>query len=368
MKKTGPLVVLVCPLNWGLGHATRCIPVVRSFLNRGCQVVIGSEGSPMALLQEAFGDQVSYKLFPGKKVRYPADGRMVTSILFQLPSLLFSVFKEHFRLRQLIRETGASIVVSDNRYGLSNPGVQTIFLTHQVFIRATTGLRWAERMLDAFVRVFILRFDVCWVPDYPGPKNLSGSLSHKRVMPGLRFVGPLSRFAAAGPKVNPLPEGFSDRFYLLLLSGPEPQRSMLESLLLSAEYDHPVVMVRGKAGEKHMVTNEHRVLIDHAGTASMRYLISKALLVICRPGYSTIMDLSSFGKKALMIPTPGQTEQEYLGALLSEREWVAAVPQDQLCSALSAGISLALQKQGIPCLGGDRSLLSGAVDEAMARA
>ncbi|MEE4177441.1 MAG: glycosyltransferase [Bacteroides sp.] len=357
--------VLVCPLAWGLGHATRCVPIIQALLKRGRAVVVAADGAPLDFLKQEFGTRVAYHRFPGMIVRYPEKGRLAVQILFQLPAFLLSVIKEHRQLKKLIRDTGATLLISDNRYGLWNKKVFSVFMTHQVFIQAPEYWKWIEPLLWRLTRWFIRPYDHCWIPDFPFEPNLSGRLSHGRSLQNLHFIGPLSRFSAIAEQdyENPLPEGFPKEYYLVLLSGPEPQRSLLEEIL-KKQFETtclPVVFVLGKLGVEQKEQKEKLLIFNHFATPQLAFLIKNARLVICRSGYSSIMDLAVFGKKALLIPTPGQTEQEYLGSLLEEQGQAHCVKQDQL--DLQRDIAPAMFYSGILKIDRHDGLLEKALDE-----
>lgn len=358
-------VVLICPLNWGLGHAARCVPVVRAFLNEGCQIVVAAEGGPLALLKNEFSETIEYCQFPGMNVRYSGKN-MVLNMARQLPALLQAIWKEHRLLKKIVQETKADVVVSDNRYGLWHRGVRSVFVTHQVFIQLPLQLKVLEPVLYGMNRYFMKKYDHCWVPDFRGEYNLSGLLSHKKKLKGLNFVGPLSRFASGTQETGQeellrLPTDY----FLVILSGPEPQRSLLEQELIR-QFDAAaleVIFVRGKIGEAPVEGTPLRTMLNHASTPIMKQLIANARLVVCRPGYSTLMDLAVFGKKALVIPTPGQTEQEYLGRMLHQQGSAACVVQDQI--NLSNDLVSAGKMKGIPGIAFDQDQLQAAVQDLL---
>jgi UDP:flavonoid glycosyltransferase YjiC (YdhE family) len=359
-------IVLICPLNWGLGHASRCIPIINGLLSRNCKVVVAADGPPLALLQKEFPHLVFFR-FRGKTVRYPEKGNMVLKMLAQVPSLLYSIWKEHKELKKLIIKTGASVVISDNRYGLWSKHAKTVFITHQLFIRAPRAIKWVEPVIERLNKFFIRRFDQCWVPDFPESPGLSGSLSHKESIPGVRFVGTLSRISdlsESGFK-NPLPNDFNKAFSLAIISGPEPQRSIFENILRAQveKTTQPVVFMLGKpeGGLRQKTANAY--FFDHATTAEFAWLIKNAGMVICRSGYSTLMDLSAFGKKALLVPTPGQTEQEYLGQMLAESGQARCVKQMEL--KLESDIILADKCYGIKTFKQTDDLLNEALAQVL---
>lgn len=371
-----PPLVLVCPLNWGLGHASRCVPLIRAFLDAGCRVVVAAEGFPLRFLQQVFGREVEYEELTGVQITYPSGHQMFFRMLRLLPTLLRSIWVEHRRIQHLVKRKVASIVISDNRYGLFTRSAKCVLITHQLFFLMPPAWRMLQGPVRSLIHWFVRRFDHCWIPDEAGPNNLSGLLSHERPFTDVRFIGPLSRFYGIPERAyrNPFKGDFPQGFYLVMLSGPEPQRSMLEHLLREAfaGLEWPVVFVRGRPGVGAAQTTSlpktdcqkaNICSLNHAADEELAYLISRARLVVCRPGYSSIMDLSAFGKKALVIPTPGQTEQEYLGLHMAGKGWVYCTSQDDI--RLREQLALAESLAGIPRLTPRKDLLQQALREIL---
>jgi UDP:flavonoid glycosyltransferase YjiC (YdhE family) len=334
------LKVLVAPLDWGLGHATRCIPVIKELLNQRCVVIIAASGAQKALLQEEF-PSLSFVEISGYHIKYDKNRALsIFRLITSIPKILIRVKRENKWLRRFARDERPDLVLSDNRYGLYLPGVCCVFMTHQLLIRAPFGGsfgRVAERFLQQLNYFFIQRFSRCWVPDIPGDNSLSGKLSHTRNMPSIptTYIGLLSRFGAAATSVA----GTVD--LLVLLSGPEPQRTILEKMILDQAKgsDYRIVLVRGlPGGGKPLSAPAGMHVHDHLPAAALEPLIRQSSLVLARSGYSTVMDLVRLGKKAIYIPTPGQTEQEYLGTYLSEHGWGLCIQQGSfsLPAALAA--------------------------------
>jgi hypothetical protein len=385
-KLTG--TVLVCPLNWGMGHAARCIPVIWMFQRKGLNVIVAGDEPVLAYLKDEFGATVKYLHLAGFRVRYPSRGSFALKILTQLPGFIYNIWKEHILLNRLIKETGARLLVSDNRYGLFTNKAKTIFLTHQIYVKAPRCLRWTKPVLDHCNHWMIKRFDTCWVPDTDDSENLSGDLSQSIKLSGVKYIGVLSRFYSidAAEEQNPLTAGFPDDFILVLLSGPEPQRSILEKKLMQQlrTSGDAVVFVRGLirnssgddsnliahddhiAHDYHCKNNEsfdervHQIDFSNLPSKKLAYLIRKSRLVICRSGYSTIMDLAVFGKKALLIPTPGQTEQEYLAKRMHAMGWALSVDQQYI--NIQKHIVEAEKYKGIPRKPERSDLLKEAID------
>lgn len=301
--------ILIAPLDWGLGHTTRCIPIIRHLTALGHQVVVAGTGAQLSLLRPQF-PQLTLVPLEGYAVRYGTTRRgFAPAILRQLPRLLGVIGRERRWLQRLAGEQRIDGIISDNRYGLFHPKIPSVILTHQP--RVLTGL---GPIADALVRRLhyrlLGRFGQCWIPDVAGTPNLGGRLSHPQPLPArATYLGLLSH-------LQPQATGKGGGYLLVLLSGPEPQRTLLSRILWQqvVPYDGQVVFVEGSddcplPGPVPEHVRYHRRLTP----AGLQPLLEGAGLVICRSGYSTLMDLSLLQQKAVLIPTPGQTEQEYLG-------------------------------------------------------
>lgn len=316
-------VVLVAPLDWGLGHATRCIPLIHALLKNGCTVLLAGNGNIRDLLSLEF-PTLRWLELPGYHVRY-ATHRWATAfqIVAQIPQILSVIQYEQNWLKRVAQQYRIDAVVSDNRYGLHHSSLSSVFITHQ--LRIQSGLnKIADDVLQKMNYRFIQRFSACWVPDEEG-NGLAGQLSHpvqKPLVP-LHYLGPLSRFAN-----NDTPS--SATHLLVLLSGPEPQRTLLEQLLQQqiGGYKGKVVWVRGLPGAAETIDLPSHVEVHaHLPAAVLEQKIKNASFVISRCGYSTVMDLMVLRKKAVFIPTPGQTEQEYLARHLMAHNRALCIAQ-----------------------------------------
>jgi uncharacterized protein (TIGR00661 family) len=321
--------ILVCPLDWGLGHATRCIPLIEEIQRQGGTVLIGASGNPLTLLAEALPNLERIH-FPGFQARYPKKNLAMAMIL-QLPRLFYSIYKEHGLLKKVISEHRIDAVISDNRFGLFTKRIPCIFMTHQLFIKAPKSFHFTEPLLYKINAAFIHQYTACWVPDVASEDNLSGALSHKKKCPERTvFIGPLSRFKKEDKKT----ENNQQRWDLLvLLSGPEPQRSIFEEKVLEQLQGTQlnILLVRGIPGNPVISFSQKNINIkNHLDTAAMKEALLLADLVLSRPGYSSIMDLAQLQKKAIFVPTPGQTEQEYLANNFSKKGACYFQTQDQL--------------------------------------
>jgi uncharacterized protein (TIGR00661 family) len=326
--------ILVCPLDWGIGHATRCVPVIRELLRQNVNVIIGAGGRPLAFLKQEF-PTLQFIEFPGYRFSYPASGNMAFKMILQSPRILWGIRKERQLLEQIIKNYNIDCVISDNRFGLSTKKTPSVFITHQVMIKAPRCLPFMESILYRVNRYFISKFNECWIPDFDDEPNLSGDLSHLKPLPSNSFyVGPLSRFDEV-PVVNSEQEINKHIKYdfLVLLSGPEPQRTILEEKILTQlEYDgNSALVLSGKPESKQEMIHENNIrILPHLDTESLKIAVSESDIILSRPGYSTIMDLAVLGKKAVFIPTPGQTEQEYLAAYCMKNKWYYSMAQDKI--------------------------------------
>lgn len=309
--------VLICPLDWGLGHATRCIPIIQQLILNGFNVIVAADNRPLLLLQKEF-PQLEYIRFKGYDIRYPSGKNMNSRMMMLAPLIIYRIFVEHQMLKKIIKQYGIDIVISDNRFGAWNKSVYSVYITHQITIKAPKYLNFAEVILYKLHSYFINKYDECWIPDNKGEINLSGDLTHSNPIPkNASFIGILSRF-------NNFVKDSQEILYdvVIILSGPEPQRS-----ILSIKLKEQLLHTKLKAFIVEGITEvyEETILSDNINVVS--YLTYKELvrkiqqgkLIICRPGYSTLMDLATLNLKAAFIPTPGQTEQEYIANYMKEK-------------------------------------------------
>lgn len=311
--------ILIAPLDWGLGHATRCIPLIRHILALGHVPVIAADGRPLALLRDEFpaGEFIPFK---GYEISYPEGQGMVWKMGVAAPRILRRIAEEHHELEEMIGRHRIDAVISDNRFGLYSKRVPCVYITHQVMIKAP----FLEGFLHRLHRSYMDRYTEVWVPDH-SEHGLSGDLGHRYPMPQTgRFIGPLSRFA--GGTTAPTQD------LLVLISGPEPQRTRFERMVLEQlrSFNGSAMAVLGTPEIKDERQDErgHRI-VPHLPAGQLEQAIRGSRLIISRSGYSTIMDLSVLGKKAAFVPTPGQTEQEYLGRMFHQRGQHLLMPQRQ---------------------------------------
>lgn len=317
---------LVAPLNWGLGHATRCIPLIQKLLSEGHEIIIASDGHPMELLKQEFPELLLID-FPSYNIRYNKGKSQFSAMLRSIPVIFRGIIREHLQLKEIIRKHQIERVISDNRFGLWNKHLHSTYITHQLMIKMPKGLGFMTPVIWLGHRFFINRFDVCMIPDFEGEENLSGDLSHKYPLPRhARFIGPLSRFAQISTQSPIIPDLRFDT--VALVSGPEPQRTIFEQQLIKRfkNTDERVLIIQGLPADKTSrqieQSHENLTILPHLDTNNLASILLQAKKIICRSGYSTIMDLHALNclDKAELIPTPGQTEQEYLALYLKQKK------------------------------------------------
>jgi len=304
-----PKKVLVAPLDWGMGHATRCVPVIRELISQNAHVILAASGRGQFVLKNEF-PQLKFIELPGINIVYPANGSMAWHMFRQSGKMLRAISREHVLLQKMLETHTFTHVISDNRYGLHTTKARTVFISHQVKVKAPVGLKIFEPLLHSISNSFIHRFDELWIPDIESDNSLSGDLSDcSSIKIPVKYTGVLSRFKNSTVVKNKKYD------IILLLSGPEPQRT---------EFENIVVNQLRTSGKKSLVikgrpesTDEHREPdIDFVNTITDDLLVSllhPETLLIVRPGYSTLMDLTVLHHSFVcFVPTPGQTEQEYL--------------------------------------------------------
>jgi predicted glycosyltransferase len=280
------------------------------------------------------------------------------TMLLQIPRILNAIRYEHYWLDGVMRQYRFDLIISDNRYGLYHRDTYSVFITHQLLIK--TPFRMMERLLQRSNYRLINRFYECWVPDVAFPPYLAGELAHPAVLPKVpvKYIGALSRLRFE-------PSGAAGEHLLVLLSGPEPQRSILEEKILQQleHLDRKILLVRGVPGETSIpYAAPHVRICNHMPAKQLNDAFAQASLVISRCGYSTVMDLMATRKKSILIPTPGQTEQEYLAQHLMQQQLALCIPQDEfkLEAALQLAASFPYRADSFDM---DRSKLSGVISE-----
>jgi uncharacterized protein (TIGR00661 family) len=295
--------IILAPLDWGLGHAARCVLLIKQLQQQQNNVVIACTSEQQKFLKQEVSGIEFVSLF-GYNMRYAKILPLWVKILIQFPKLFAVVRKENKWLANYLKKNETDVVISDNRFGFYNENVESVFITHQLNVQAP----FFQSIINCINSSFIKKYNACWVPDYAEEeKRLSGILSTKKGIKNIVFIEPLSRFEK---------KEIQQKKYdvLILLSGPEPQRTLLEEKLISAfeNTSYKIALVRGSFSECAQKMPSNFYVVKVASSKQLQELFNVSDKIICRSGYSTLMDLDALGLKALLIPTPGQSEQEYL--------------------------------------------------------
>ncbi|WP_395053773.1 glycosyltransferase [Flavobacterium sp.] len=313
--------ILVAPLNWGLGHATRCIPIINALLDNGFNPILASDGTALTLLKKEFPNLLTLEL-PSYNVEYAKKAsNFKWKIIKNSPKTINAILQEKKIIKSWIKEYNLLGIISDNRLGVHSKKVPSVFITHQLTVLSGRTTYISSKVHQFFIK----KFNECWVPDYKDVPNLTGKLGHlKDSNLNLKYIGILSRL-----EKQQLPLVYD---LMILLSGPEPQRTLLEEkLIIELEnYNQKVVFIKGKIEAQQIVNVEKNITFyNYMQTKELEKTINESEIVLCRSGYTTIMDLAKLEKKAFFIPTPGQFEQEYLAKRLKKQGLVPTAKQDK---------------------------------------
>jgi uncharacterized protein (TIGR00661 family) len=333
--KAKQLKVLICPLDWGLGHASRMIPVIQQFIEMNYHVFIGGSGKSGELLKLTY-PELSFVHIPGLVIRYTRNGNLLFSkLLLQIPFMVVSAIREHHEIRKITKTYEFDLIVSDNRYGFFCKDAYCVFVTHQISPVLPLLFRWLRYPVFLIIKRIMQQYNECWIPDFEDiQESLSGKLSHQYKLPAQTYyAGILSRFQMDKTNINlSSPEKFT---LVIIASGPEPQLGLFIKLIVDQvqSLHCKTLLITGLNHDLNPQDFRNRNLITivpHLDIQQFRKVIHDACHIICRAGYSSIMDLVFLKKTAVLVPTPGQPEQEYLARYLSQKGWFTYVKQSCL--------------------------------------
>jgi uncharacterized protein (TIGR00661 family) len=315
-----PKTILIAPLNWGLGHATRCVPIIKALEKNNFIPIIASDGIALDLLRKEFPYLQTLEL-PSYQIEYAKNGKNFKwKMIKSCPKMIQAVLDEKKIIQKWIDKHAIDGVISDNRLGVFSKKVPSVFITHQLQVM-TGNTTWITTKLHQY---FIKKYTECWVPDYEQNPNLTGALGHvKNACFPIKYLGPLSR----------LQEKPTEKIYdlMIILSGPEPQRSILEEKLKKEvlRFKGAVIFIKGIV-EKEQTKEQlgHVTYYNYMNSGQLEMSFNQSEMVLCRSGYTTVMDLAKGNKKAFFIPTPGQYEQEYLAIKFQNEGLVPYASQD----------------------------------------
>ncbi len=316
---THPKTYLVCPLNWGLGHAARLMPIIHKLLNKSNQVILCGDGNALEYLKKEFPELNTITL-RDISIHFSPKGSII-NLLKIIPQLIYRVVYEHRAIKNIIKKYDVDIIISDNRYGLWNNKIHSIFITHQLMVKLPKPLSFFEPVINKLVKTIINQYDECWIPDYPDlNNNLSGDLAHKFQVPSnSKYIGPCSHFSCLNNSTPPK----SSYDIVAIISGPEPARSDFENCIIKTiqKTNFKTLIIQGKPMIVSSNTHHNITRVSSLPSSEIKGIIKNSKLIISRAGYSTIMDFDYLNIKAILIPTPGQTEQEYLAHYQSKNHF-----------------------------------------------
>ena len=314
------LSILVAPLNWGLGHATRCIPIIKALLEHNYKPIIASDGNALALLKIEFPDLEILEL-PSYQIEYAKNGKNLKwQLLKNSLKTIKAIQQEKKLVKSWIKKHNIDGIISDNRFGVFSNKIPSVYLTHQLNV-LSGNTTWMTSKLHQNI---IKKHTECWVPDSETTPNLSGELGHlEETKLNIKYIGPLSRFHKKE----------TDKKFdlMIILSGPEPQRGILERKLTTEilDYSGKTLFIKGVV-EKNQIKQQiaNVTYFNFMSSFELEQAFNESEIILCRSGYTTIMDLVKLQKKAFFIPTPGQFEQEYLAKKYKEEGLVPFAMQD----------------------------------------
>lgn len=313
--------ILVAPLNWGLGHATRCIPIIQELEKNGFNPIIASDGVALSLLRKEFPHLTTIEL-PSYDIEYAKKGENFKwKLIKNSPKTIYAILQEKQQIKKIVKEHQLAGIISDNRLGVHSKKVPSVFITHQLTV-LSGKTTWISSKLHQH---FISKFTECWIPDVNEIPNLTGKLGHlKNTKLKLTYIGVLSRL-----QKKELPIKYQ---LMVILSGPEPQRTFLEEKLITEleNYKDNVVFIKGKVeAEQKTEQIKNITFYNFMQTEQLEQTFNESEIVLCRSGYTTVMDLAKLQKKAFFIPTPGQFEQEYLAKKYKKEGLVPSARQEK---------------------------------------
>ncbi|NOR87279.1 MAG: hypothetical protein GQ527_06690 [Bacteroidales bacterium] len=307
------LNILVSPLDWGLGHATRIVPLLRYLQKQDHQLIIGVNEATSDFLRDHFPKAI-FHFIPSYQISYSKTGSSF-SLLKLIPNIIKAKRKESRWVKEYIKDQAVDLIISDSRFGFRHSLIPSVIISHQLNLQYPKAISFLGQIAQKINKKWLSSFDHIWVPDSKD-HYLSGNLSiHKSL--NISFIQSQSRLYPT-QKANPI----GTDYILCILSGPEPQRSNLENIIISqAESLKKQLVIVGGQPQKSVDQYEIKNIIyfNHLQDDRMSNFIQNASVVISRSGYSSIMDYYTIGCRQLFfIPTPGQTEQIYLAQRMKD--------------------------------------------------
>ncbi len=317
--------ILVVFLDWGIGHFTRSIPIITELLSyKNVEITLGTTESTTKIVQKTF-PQIKTLLLPGYNIKYSKYNTQILKIISLIPKICKTIYLEHKLLNNIHNQY--DIIISDNRFGMWNKNIYSIYISHQITIKIPKSISYLQNIVNKINSKFINKYNELWIPDSPTNK-LSGELSScEHIKIPIKYLGYLSQFTDKIFENN-----HSNYIYeiIVILSGPEPQRTIFENIIVSEllKYNKKSLIVQGIIKSKSEYIEKSNIsFVNFLNATELLQAINRAKYIICRSGYSSVMDLATIGRTAILVPTPGQTEQEYLAKYLSNQHLFYSVAQ-----------------------------------------
>lgn len=314
---TGKKILYGC-LDWGNGHIARSVPLILQLQSQGNHVFFMGSPEQQTVLSR-YGFTGTFKELPPTGFRFKGDGNFVLEALRNVRIVSKAVRRDQERVSDYAQAHGIDLILSDHRYGVRCDTIPSVFITHQVELPPKTNpvARWIHRK-------WMARFNSIWIMD-DEQNRLAGTLS--RFVPGSCYIGHYSRFSLtnstteSGKVVAVIsgPEPYAEQFFNEMVKAANTSQQKW-TIVCSANYAAAAGLKKGTI----LVNNWKRA--DEA--------IASAEYVVSRNGYTTLMDLTVLQKKAILIPTPGQLEQQYLAVLHREHSLWKMVPEHSLMQHL----------------------------------
>lgn len=317
--------------NWGLGHAARSLVLIRALVARGDRVLILMQPGPgMRLLRDELGDACDFH--PCQDIPVPLSRWRVLFYLgmtVSMPRLWWCFYREQRVTERLVAAHAIDLVVSDSRLGVWSRHVPSYVISHSLRQIIPGRIRWIECLVEWGQRRLLRHYHKVLIPDLEPDGGLSGDLGHRCTLDWgadrLVYIGPLADVVRPGVR--------EDVDFFFSISGAEPQRTLFEQQVLAAlPHVHGRVIVTlgrpDQAGEVREV--DGATVYGYLDREQQAEMLNRARLVVTRSGYTTLMELATLGKKALFVPTPGQSEQEYLARFHRRQGRIWSMSQQRL--------------------------------------
>lgn len=288
--------ILFATLDWGMGHLTRSTVLIKGLLENGNTIFFAGTKKQCDFIQAEFENIQCHELL-GYEITLDSKKNTFVQLVGQFPKIKKAIRKEQQWLQHFVADLPIDLVISDNRYGFYHTKIESILITHQLNLQ----IPFFKSIVNKKLQQWISKFTSVWVPDFED-RRLTGELSNPRELKNIHFIGPLCRFEKL--------EALIIYDYLIILSGPEPERSnFIQTALAHCKVKSNKICIVG-------TKVEGIDSFENPTTQELGQQIAQSETVISRAGYTTIMELIALNKNAILFPTKGQYEQEYLAKFI----------------------------------------------------